>query len=147
MNRRLNELSLVQEALTVVPPSELNVIKKIKHPSCKRGREKFSYFHFHDVTRHKVCAFLFIMPYSRSIIIAKFSLTISIISTGKIPIFFTSLLLSIALSWSIIMSQGWWRFAVSFFKWTLNISASLLTLVEIGHTIVDGCGILFNKLV
>src|SRR5690554_6376683 len=56
-------------------------------------------------------------------------------------------LLSIALIWTIMMSQAWCKFAVQLLRCTLNISASFFTFVVSGRTMVDGCGSLLSRLV
>ncbi len=45
------------------------------------------------------------------------------------------------------MSHSWLRFAIPFFRWTLNTSDFFIILDVTGHISVEGCGILFSKLV
>lgn len=75
-----------------------------------------------------------------------FFTTTSEISLGNFPILFIKRLLSMALSWSIIMSQSSLTPATPFCKCTRKISASFLILEVIGQTRVEGWR-LFNRFI
>lgn len=76
--------------------------------------------------------------YSRSSTILMFSFIFFLIESSNWPILCMSLELSIALIWSIIMSQSSFTLAVPLFRWILNMFDSGWTLVVTGQTTVEG---------
>ena len=72
-------------------------------------------------------------------IIFRFSTTLFCKELGSSPIFFNSLLLSIALTWSIIIALSLFNPLVPLFKLTLKILTPFLILVVMGQIIEEGC--------